>query len=107
MGWTKMKQQAEIMESFIEAPSWIHGEFGALSNLLEQGIDEAAEMGKTCTDEWCLATEHALDDFANMIFSISEPHWATDGKDSEKIRTLQHRVHDLYEKYKNVKAKSL
>lgn len=101
-----MKQQAEMMTSFIDVPSWIHGEFGALSNLLEQDIDEAAEMGKICTDEWCLATEYALDDFANMILSISGPRWATDGIDSEKIENLRHRVNDLYEKYKNVKEKS-
>lgn len=102
-----MKRQTEMMESFIDVPSWIHGEFGALSNLLEQGIDEAVEMGKICTDEWCLATELALDDFANMIFSMNEPHWATDEKDSEKIKNLHHRVHGLYEKYKSVRARSL
>jgi hypothetical protein len=77
---------------------------GDSTNLLEQDITEAAEMGKICTDEWCLATEHTLDELANMIFSISEPRWATN-EDSQKIKNLRHRVHDLYAKYKSVTAK--
>ena len=65
------------------------------THLLEQEIEEAAEMEEICTDEWCLAVEHTIDDLANMIYSISEPRWVT-ADDSEKIKNLRHRVHDLF-----------
>jgi hypothetical protein len=100
-----MKRQNEMMESFMIAHRGFTENLERSTHLLEQDIDEAAEMGRICTDEWCLATEHTLDDLANMIFSISEPRWAS-GKDSEKIKNLRHRVHDLYAKYKSVKARA-
>jgi hypothetical protein len=99
-----MKRQNEMMESFMRAHRDFMKNLGDSTNLLEQDITEAAEMGKICTDEWCLATEHTLDELANMIFSISEPRWATN-EDSQKIKNLRHRVHDLYAKYKSVTAK--
>ena len=68
-------------------------------DLLEKGIDEAAEMRQICTDEWCQATEHVIDELSNSIFSISEPRWASE-EDSKKIKALRRRVHDLYAKYK-------
>jgi hypothetical protein len=70
-------------------------------NLLEKGLDEAAEMRHICTDEWCVATEHVLDELSNGLFSISEPRWASE-EDSKKLRALKRRVHDLYAKYKAV-----
>jgi hypothetical protein len=99
-----MKRQNEMMESFMRAHRDFMTNLGYSTNLLEHDIAEAAEMGKICTDEWCIATEHTLDELANMIFSISEPRWATN-EDSEKIRSLRHRVHDLYAKYKSVTAR--
>jgi len=72
--------------------------------LLEKGIDEAAEMRNICTDEWCVATEHVIDELANSLFSISEPRWSSD-EDSKKIRDLKRRVHDLYAKYKSAAGK--
>jgi hypothetical protein len=38
-----------------------------------------------------------------MVFSISEPRWCSDA-DSRRIVDLRHQVHDLYAKYKNVRA---
>jgi len=99
-----MKRQNEMMESFMRAHRDFMTNLGDSTNLLEKDITEAAEMGKICTDEWCLATEHTLDELANMIFSISEPRWATN-EDSQKIKKLRHRVHDLYAKYKSVTTK--
>ena len=96
-----MKRQNEMVESFLTGHREFMNNLDRSTVLLEQDIDEAAEMEEICTDEWCLATEHTLDDLANMIFSISEPRWA-EGFDSEKIRLLRHRVHDLYAKYKRV-----
>ena len=70
---------------------------------LEADINEAAEMAGVCTDEWCAATEHVIDDLSNALFSISEPRWA-EPQDSQKIKTLKRRVHDLYADYRNVYA---
>ena len=99
-----MKRHNEMMESFMTAHRQFMNNLEVATKLLEQDIHEAAEMGAICTDEWCLATEHTLDELANMIFSISEPRWATQG-DSQKIKKLRHSVHDLYAKYKGVAAK--
>jgi hypothetical protein len=68
-------------------------------DMLEKGIDEASEMRHICTDEWCVATEHVLDELSNSLFSISEPRWASEA-DGKKLRALKRRVHDLYAKYK-------
>jgi len=94
-----MKRQNEMMESFMTAHRDFMNNLERSTRLLELDIAENEEMGMICTDEWCLVTEHTLDDLANMIYSISEPRWATED-DSQKIKTLRHKVHDLYAKYK-------
>lgn len=99
-----MKRQNEMMESFMTAHRDFVKNLEQSTRLLELEIAETAEMGRICTDEWCLATEHTLDELANMIYSISEPRWATEG-DSLKIKALRHQVHDLYAKYKSVIGK--
>ena len=99
-----MKRQNEMMEAFMIAHRDFMKGLEAATKLLELDIKETAEMSAICTDEWCLATEHTLDELANSIFSISEPRWATE-EDSQKIKSLRHRVHDLYAKYKSVAAK--
>jgi hypothetical protein len=73
-------------------------------DVLEKGVDEAAEMSDICTSEWCEATEHVMDELSNSLFSISEPRWSTD-EDSKKIRALRRRVHDVYAKYKEIDVK--
>ena len=85
------------------ASSW-RTYLSALENALrklETDIQEASEMANTCTDEWCLATEHVIDDLSNALFSISEPRWA-DQNDSRKIKELKRRIRDLYADYRNV-----
>jgi hypothetical protein len=64
-------------------------------------IKEAKQMAGKCTDEWCAATEHVIDDISNALFSISEPRWS-DAAVSKKIKELKHRVHDLYADYRQV-----
>ena len=71
---------------------------------LEKDIDEASEMTSICTDEWCEATEHVIDELSNTLFSISEPRWSTQ-EDSKKIKALKRRVHDLYANYRDVYKK--
>jgi hypothetical protein len=63
--------------------------------LIEEDIQQASEMADTCTDEWCEATQHYIDDINNALFSISEPRWANK-EDSERIKALKRRVHDMY-----------
>lgn len=74
-------------------------------NSLESQINEATEMTDICTDEWCEATEHVIDDLANSLYSISEPRWANQ-EDSDKIKTLKRRVYDLYANYREVYRKA-
>ena len=69
--------------------------------LLDADIKEAKQMAGKCTDEWCAATEHVIDDLSNALFSISEPRWS-DAAVSKKIKELKHRVHDLYADYRQV-----
>lgn len=73
-------------------------------DMLEENINEANEMTNICTDEWCQATEHVIDDLANSLFSISEPRGSSDA-DSQKIKDLKRRVHDLYANYRDVYKK--
>jgi hypothetical protein len=95
----QMRVQNQVLDSWRELVSSIERSVV----LLEQGLDEAAEMRDICTDEWCVATEHVLDDLSNALFSISEPRWASD-EDSRKIKDLKGRVHELYSKYKAVRT---
>src|SRR4030042_4674694 len=87
--------QMRVQDSVLE--SW-RGQVRGLEEsleLLEQGIKEAAEMANICTDEWCQATEHVLDDLGNALFSISEPRWSSE-EDSKKLKELKKRVPGLY-----------
>ncbi len=96
-----MKRQNEMEDSFLIA----HREF--MTNLeksialIEDELNEAAEIGAICTGEWCTATESTLDELTKFIFSISEPRWVTD-EDSKVLKKLRHRLHDLYAKHKSV-----
>lgn len=72
---------------------------------LEADIKEAAEMADTCTNEWCQATEHVIDELSNALFSISEPRWS-DPEDSKKIKALKRKVYDLYADYRGTRDKS-
>jgi hypothetical protein len=67
--------------------------------LLDADIKEAKHMASKCTDEWCAATEHVIDELSNALFSISEPHWS-EAAVSKKIKELKHHVHDRYADYR-------
>ncbi len=66
---------------------------------LEGEVDEARQMASVCTDEWCEATEHFIDELSNSLFSISEPRWA-EKPDSDRLKKLKKRVYELYSNYK-------
>jgi hypothetical protein len=91
--------QMKIQDSVLESWRQLISSMEESLNLLEKGIDEAVEMRNICTDEWCVATEHVIDELSNGLFSISEPSWAPQ-KDSKRLKALKRRVHDLYAKYK-------
>jgi BMFP domain-containing protein YqiC len=91
----------EIQSEMIEAWRTYLDALEKSLDKLESDIREAAEMAGTCTSEWCQATEHVIDELANALFSISEPRWSKP-EDSEKIKKLKRKVHDLYANYKEV-----
>jgi hypothetical protein len=70
---------------------------------LETALQDADEMRDVCTDEWCQATEHVIDDLSNSLFSISEPRGSSE-EDSKRIRTLRKKLHDMYAEYKRITA---
>jgi hypothetical protein len=72
---------------------------------LEKDIEEASEMTDICTDEWCEATEHVIDELSNSVYSISGPRWSTK-EDADKIKMLKRKVHDLYADYRDVYKKA-
>ena len=72
--------------------------------MLEKDIEEARQMARTCTSEWCEATEHTIDELNNALFSISEPRWS-DPEESQKIKQLKRRIYDLYVNYKGIYEK--
>ncbi len=72
---------------------------------LDKEIDNTSKMIDACTLEWCQATEHALDEISNSLFSISEPTLSSD-EDSKKLKALKKRVHDVYAKYKSTAEKA-
>jgi len=74
-------------------------------DMLDADIKEAEEMTGICTDEWCEATEHVIDELSNALFSISEPRGSAPA-DSKKIKALKRRVHDLYANYREVYKKA-
>jgi hypothetical protein len=91
--------QTRVQDNVLESWRQLMTSLEESLNLLEKGIDEAAEMRSICTDEWCVATEHVLDELSNSLFSISEPSWAPED-DTKKLKALKRRVHDLYGKYR-------
>ena len=68
-------------------------------DLLEKEVDFTSKMVDACTVEWCEATERAMDEISNSLFSISEPSWLSD-EDSKKLKALKRKVHEVYAKYK-------
>lgn len=91
-----------------ETRAELTGAWGTFMNSLEQSIrlldsdiKEASQMASICTNEWCEATEHVIDELNNALFSISEPRWS-DKDLSGKLKSLKNRVHDLYANYKQV-----
>lgn len=95
----KMEQQKMMEESFLRTHRDFVKNLTASVEVLGKDINEAKEMQRICTDEWCRATESYLDELAKMIYSISLPRWLST-EDSDRIKQLRQRIHDLYAQYK-------
>ncbi len=100
-----MLKQKDMVDSFNMNHDQFMANLTSSLNELEKDINEAQEIDSICTNEWCVAIERDIDDLHNSIYSISEPRFSCSGH-SKKIRRLRNRLHDLYEKYKGVKASS-
>ncbi len=100
-----MLKQKDMVDSFNMNHDQFMANLTSSLNELEKDIREAQEIDSICTNEWCVAIERDIDDLHNSIYSISEPRFSCSGH-SKKIRRLRNRLHDLYEKYKGVKASS-
>ena len=98
-----MQSQIQMEETMLMAHRGFMQNLEKAIDILDKDISEASEMTQVCTDEWCNATEHVVDDLHKSIYSISEPRWLTED-DSKKIRELRRRVHDIYNRYRNIKA---
>lgn len=91
----------ELQEDIINAwRIYLDGLENSLNKLDEQ-INEASEMASICTDEWCAATEHVIDELSNSLFAIHEPNWSSE-QDEQRIKSLKRRVRELYADYRDV-----
>jgi hypothetical protein len=88
------KEMNEAWNTYVEA-------LDKSLDMIETDIEEAKDMAGVCTNEWCNATEHVLDELGNALFSISEPRWSSD-EDSKRIKALKRRLDDLYVYYRGV-----
>jgi len=87
-----------IQENFSGAwREWLKGLETTLDEV-EECLDQAREVEEVCTDEWCEATDHLLDELNHVLFSISEPRWTTE-EDSRKIKALRKKVRGLYQDF--------
>jgi hypothetical protein len=93
----------EIMNEMAEAWRIYLNSLETALDKLENDITEAAQMAGICTNEWCEATEHVIDELNNSLFSISEPRW-DNPEDTKRLKKLKRRVYDLYANYKGVYA---
>ena len=93
--------QSQIQSNVLESWRQLLCSMKEAVDSLEKGIAEASEMREVCTDEWCVATEHVIDELSNALFSISEPRWTND-EDSRRLKELKWKMHELYARYKSV-----
>lgn len=101
MSMPKDETQGELIDAW---RTYLHQLDQSLKKI-EENLDEASGMTKVCTDEWCEATEHVIDDIANSLFTIHEPKFSSP-EDSKRIKDLKKRVYELYANYKEVYKKA-
>lgn len=100
-----MKRQKEMVESFLLAHREFMSNLNDSIDIIERDIQEAADFDKECTGEWCTTMETSIDELAKFIYSISEPRWLSE-EDSQTIRDMRHRIHDIYARFKGINARA-
>ena len=95
-----MKKQKEMMESFQIGHSNFIRNLDLSLDILEHEIREAKEAETVCSGESCKELENSLDELANLLYSISEPRWMSKA-DSELLRRMRTRIHDMYTRYRS------
>jgi hypothetical protein len=101
-----MRKQKEMVEAFQLGHRDFMRNLHTSLDILDRDISEAKEVDTICTGEWCKAVEISIDELANYVYSLSEPRWASK-KDSQNIRRMRTRIHDLYLKYRSVGGTSV
>lgn len=99
-----MLKQKDMEEAMVMAHQVFMKNLGSSLDILEAELKEAGEMSHICTDEWCNATESAIDDMHKSIYAISEPRWLSEA-DSQRLKDLRKRVRDLYRQFAHIKDK--
>jgi hypothetical protein len=100
-----MQRQKEMENAMLMAHREFVRNLEKSLDILDKDIQEASEMEDICTDEWCYSTDVTLDELHKLVYSISEPRWATE-EDSKKIKNLRTRIKDLYAKFLGAKKVS-
>jgi DNA-binding LacI/PurR family transcriptional regulator len=97
-----MQRQVEMENSFLRLHREFMNNLEESINLLQRDLNEAAEMESICTDEWCQATEHVIDELHKLIYSVSEPRWLSK-EDHQRLEKIRNRVKDLYVQFRTIK----
>jgi hypothetical protein len=98
-----MLRQVEMEQAMLVAHRQFLTGLEKSLDMLEDDINQVADVSEVCTDEWCKSAEDILDYLHKSIYSISEPRWA-DKEVSHKIHELRDRVKDLYVHFKGARA---
>lgn len=98
-----MLRQIEMEEAMLMAHRQFITGLEKSLDMLQDDIDQVADLSEVCTDEWCKSAEDMLDYLHKSIYSISEPRWA-DKELSHKIHELRDRVKNLYVHFKEARA---
>ena len=98
-----MLRQKEMEEAMLVAHRQFVTGLEQSLDMLQDDIDQVADLSEDCTDEWCKSAENMLDYLHKSIYAISEPRWA-DKEVSHKIHELRDRVKDLYVHFKGARA---
>jgi hypothetical protein len=64
--------KAEIQQDYLNAWRNYLDSLDLAIKKLDTDIKAASEMARVCTDEWCEATEHVIDELSNALFDGHE-----------------------------------
>jgi hypothetical protein len=98
----KMKQNhGEVVNTVEEGWKAYLDNLDASLTSLEKHIEETGKKTEYCTEDWCFATEHVLEDLVHTLFTLHVPKTAT-VEDEHRLANLKKRVQNLYAQFKSV-----